>query len=65
MDDVSRLADTAEILGAAVVTNGIFFALVHMHQLRRQRRDRPAPLFRQTALATDRNRKPTNQTPGV
>ena len=65
MDDVSRLADTAEIVDAAVVIIGIFFALVQIRQLRRQRRDRPAPLFRQPGLAAHRNRKPTNQTPGI
>ena len=47
MDDLSRLADMAEILGAAVVIGGIFFALVQMRQLRQQRRELAAiELFR-------------------
>ena len=32
MNDLSRLADMAEIIGAAVVVAGIFFALMQMSQ---------------------------------
>jgi hypothetical protein len=47
MDDLSRLADMAEIIGAAVVIGGIFFAIVQMRQLRQQRRELAAiELFR-------------------
>lgn len=47
MDDLSRLADMAEIIGAAVVIGGIFFAVVQMRQLRQQRRELAAiELFR-------------------
>lgn len=47
MDDLSRLADMAEIVGAAVVIGGIFFALLQMRQIRQQRRELAAiELFR-------------------
>ena len=47
MNDLSRLADMAEIIGAAVVVGGIFFALVQMRNLRQQRRELAAiELFR-------------------
>ncbi len=47
MDDLSRLADMAEIIGAAVVVVGIFFAIVQMRHLRQQRRELAAiELFR-------------------
>lgn len=47
MDDLSRLANMAEIIGAAVVIGGIFFAVVQMRQLRQQRRELAAiELFR-------------------
>lgn len=47
MDDLSRLADLAEILGAFIVIGGVFFALVQMRQLRQQRREMAAiELFR-------------------
>jgi hypothetical protein len=47
MDDLSRLANMAEIIGAAVVIGGIFFAVVQMRQLRQQRREMAAiELFR-------------------
>lgn len=47
MNDLSRLADMAEILGAAVVVGGIFFALMQMRHLRQQRRELAAiELFR-------------------
>ncbi len=47
MDDLSRLANMAEIIGAAVVIGGIFFAIVQMRQLRQQRRELAAiELFR-------------------
>ena len=39
MNDLSRLADTAEIIGAAVVVVGILFALMQMRHLRQQRRE--------------------------
>jgi len=47
MSELSRLADMAEIVGAAVVVGGIFFALMQMRQLRQQRREMAAiELFR-------------------
>jgi len=47
MDDLSRLADMAEIFGAAVVIGGLFFAIVQMRHLRQQRRELAAiELFR-------------------
>ena len=47
MDDLSRLANMAEIIGAAVVIGGIFFAVIQMRQLRQQRRELAAiELFR-------------------
>ena len=47
MNDLSRLADMAEILGAAVVVGGIFFAVMQMRHLRQQRRELAAiELFR-------------------
>jgi hypothetical protein len=47
MDDLSRLANMAEIIGAAVVIGGIFFAIIQMRQLRQQRRELAAiELFR-------------------
>ena len=30
MDDLSRLANMAEIIGAAVVIGGLFFAIIQM-----------------------------------
>ncbi len=47
MNDLSRLADMAEIIGAAVVVGGIFFAVMQMRHLRQQRRELAAiELFR-------------------
>ena len=47
MNDLSRLADMAEIVGAAVVVGGIFFAVMQMRHLRQQRREMAAiELFR-------------------
>ena len=47
MDDLSRLADMAEILGAAIVVGGVFFAIMQMRQIRQQRREMAAiELFR-------------------
>ena len=47
MDDLSRLADMAEIMGAAVVIGGLFFAMLQMRHLRQQRRELAAiELFR-------------------
>lgn len=47
MTDISRLADMAEILGAAIVVGGVFFAVVQMRQIRQQRREMAAiELFR-------------------
>ena len=47
MDDLSRLANMAEIIGAAVVIGGLFFAIIQMRQLRQQRREMAAiELFR-------------------
>lgn len=47
MNDLSRLANLAEILGALFVIGGIFFAVVQMRQFRQQRREMAAiELFR-------------------
>ena len=47
MNDLSHLADMAEILGAAIVVVGIFFAMMQMRHLRQQRRELAAiELFR-------------------
>ncbi len=47
MNDLSRLADMAEILGAAIVIVGVLFAIIQMRQLRQQRREMAAiELFR-------------------
>ena len=47
MNDLSRLADIAEIIGAAIVVVGVFFALMQMRHLRQQRRELAAiELFR-------------------
>lgn len=47
MTDLSRLADMAEILGAAIVVGGVFFAVLQMRQIRQQRRELAAiELFR-------------------
>jgi len=47
MDDLSRLADMAEILGALVVIGGLIFAIMQMRNIRQQRRELAAiELFR-------------------
>ena len=47
MDDLSRLADMAEILGALVVVGGLIFAIMQMRNIRQQRRELAAiELFR-------------------
>jgi hypothetical protein len=47
MGELSRLADMAEILGAAIVIGGVFFAILQMRQIRQQRRELAAiELFR-------------------
>lgn len=47
MDDLSRLADMAEILGALVVVGGLIFAILQMRNIRQQRRELAAiELFR-------------------
>lgn len=47
MNDLSHLADMAEILGAAIVIGGVFFAVMQMRQIRQQRREMAAiELFR-------------------
>ncbi|MDX1507745.1 MAG: hypothetical protein R3358_05665 [Woeseiaceae bacterium] len=47
MDDLSRLANLAEIIGALFVIGGIFFAVVQLRQFRQQRREMAAiELFR-------------------
>ena len=47
MDDLSRLADMAEILGALVVVGGLIFAVLQMRNIRQQRRELAAiELFR-------------------
>lgn len=47
MNELSQLADMAEILGAAIVIVGVLFAIIQMRQLRQQRREMAAiELFR-------------------
>ncbi len=47
MNDLSHLADIAEIIGAAIVIGGVFFAVMQMRQIRQQRREMAAiELFR-------------------
>lgn len=47
MNDLSRLADMAEILGALVVVGGLVFAVMQMRNFRQQRRELAAiELFR-------------------
>lgn len=47
MNDLSRLADMAEIIGVLVVVGGLFFAILQMRQLRQRRREMAAiELFR-------------------
>ena len=47
MNDLSRLADMAEILGALVVIGGLLFAIMQMRNIRQQRRELAAiELFR-------------------
>ena len=47
MNDLSRLADMAEILGALVVIGGLIFAMLQMRNIRQQRRELAAiELFR-------------------
>lgn len=47
MNDLSTLADLAEILGVIIVVGGLFFALLQMRQIRQQRRELAAiELFR-------------------
>ena len=47
MNDLSRLADMAEILGALVVIGGLIFAIMQMRNFRQQRRELAAiELFR-------------------
>ena len=47
MDDLSRLANMAEILGALVVVGGLVFAVMQMRNIRQQRREMAAiELFR-------------------
>jgi hypothetical protein len=47
MDQLSTLADMAEIFGVLIVVGGVFFAVMQMRQLRQQRREIAAiELFR-------------------
>jgi hypothetical protein len=47
MNDLSRLANIAEIIGALIVIGGLFFAILQMRHLRQQRRELAAiELFR-------------------
>lgn len=47
MNDLSRLANIAEIVGALIVVGGVFFAILQMRQIRQQRREMAAiELFR-------------------
>ena len=47
MNDLSSLADMAEIIGVIIVVGGLIFALLQMRQIRQQRRELAAiELFR-------------------
>ena len=47
MNDLTKLANIAEIVGALIVVGGLFFALMQMRQIRQQRRELAAiELFR-------------------
>lgn len=47
MDDLSQLANMAEIIGVLIVIGGLVFAVIQMRQLRQQRREMAAiELFR-------------------
>ena len=47
MNDLSTLANMAEILGVIIVVGGLFFAMLQMRQIRQQRRELAAiELFR-------------------
>jgi hypothetical protein len=47
MDELSRIANIAEIIGAVIVIGGVFFAVLQMRQIRQQRRELAAiELFR-------------------
>jgi hypothetical protein len=47
MNDLSTLANMAEILGVIIVVGGLFFAVLQMRQIRQQRRELAAiELFR-------------------
>ena len=39
MNDLTKLANIAEIVGALIVIGGLFFALMQMRQIRQQRRE--------------------------
>lgn len=39
MNDLAKLANIAEIVGAMIVIGGLFFALLQMRQIRQQRRE--------------------------
>lgn len=39
MNDLAKLANIAEIVGALIVIGGLFFALMQMRQIRQQRRE--------------------------
>ena len=47
MNELTKLANIAEIVGALIVIGGLFFALMQMRQIRQQRRELAAiELFR-------------------
>lgn len=47
MDELTKLANVAEIIGALIVIGGLFFAVLQMRHLRQQRREHAAiELFR-------------------
>jgi hypothetical protein len=47
MNELSRLANIAEIVGVTIVVGGLFFAMLQMRQIRQQRRELAAiELFR-------------------
>ncbi len=47
MTDLTRLANIAEIIGVTIVIGGLYFAMLQMRQIRRQRRELAAiELFR-------------------
>ena len=54
VNDLTKLANIAEIVGALIVVGGLFFALMQMRQIRQQRRELAAiELFRLERIVED------------